>query len=210
LLDKFNGVESLTEILVVSNSKFEQTFEEWAAQHRDFKSRLRVLDDGSSSPDDRLGSIGDINFVLEAESLQEDLLVVGGDNLFDCPLDDFLQFAQKRAPEVSIGLFDIGEKESAKEFGVVSVDQAHKVTSFEEKPAHPKSSLIAMCLYYFPEESLGLVAQYLRECQKADKAGDYIRWLCQKQNVHGYQFQGKWFDIGSIESYREAQKAFSK
>ena len=88
------------------------------------------------------------------------------------------------------------------------MDDAGKVLSFEEKPAHPKSSLIAMCSYYFPKATLGFISEYLGVTEKADKAGDYIHWLAVEKGVYAFQFQGKWYDIGSVESYHEAQKAF--
>jgi glucose-1-phosphate thymidylyltransferase len=105
-------------------------------------------------------------------------------------------------------VYDIGDIKEASLFGVVAIDDGGRVISFEEKPEEPQSSLVAMCFYYFPEGSLGLVSRYLEETKKADRAGDYIRWLCEKDAVYGFQFQGAWYDIGSVESYHEAQKAF--
>ena len=83
-----------------------------------------------------------------------------------------------------------------------------RVSSFEEKPEHPRSTLIAMCSYYFPRDSVGKVLDYVRQSQKTDKAGDYIRWLTETDAVYGFKFAGKWYDIGSIESYQEAQEKF--
>ena len=80
--------------------------------------------------------------------------------------------------------------------------------SFEEKPAEPKSTLVSMCCYYLPRKTLGLIGDYLRELKKSDTSGDYIRWLYQKNNVYGFKFDGKWYDIGSVESYYEAQQKF--
>ena len=91
---------------------------------------------------------------------------------------------------------------------MVEIDARGRVKAFEEKPAKPRSSLIGMCLYYLPKKSLGHIGGYLLESGKSDTAGDYIRWLCQKSDVYGFQFQGKWYDIGSLESYRGAQNDF--
>lgn len=210
VLDKVRDFEGLSRVSVVTNNKFFGHFQKWAADRKDFKAEIRVVNDGTNVPEERLGSIGDISFAIKADSIDDDLMVVGGDNLFDYDLTDYYRFAVGKNPAVTIGLFDIGNLEEAKQMGVVALDANKKVVSFEEKPQQPKSTLIAMCLYYFPKSSLAMLSQYIKESEKTDKAGDYIRWLSQKQTVYGYQFQGKWFDIGSLESYREAQQAFAK
>ena len=111
---------------------------------------------------------------------------------------------------VSIGLYDIKSREEASLFGVVEVDGGSKIVSFEEKPAKARSSLIAMCFYYLPQNTLGLINDYLVESQKSDRAGDYIRWLTEKGDVFGFTFEGKWYDIGSVEAYEEAKQKFGQ
>ncbi|MCA9405154.1 MAG: nucleotidyltransferase family protein [Candidatus Omnitrophica bacterium] len=209
VLDKLQILEGLTEIIVVTNNKFFGHFEQWAQEQKDSCPHpITVVNDGTMTPEDRLGSIGDMDYVLKHHPVDEDLLVVGGDNLFDYNLDEYTRFAQSKGDAVTIGLYDIGNIEEARLFGVVAVDDHQKVVSFEEKPAKPKSSLVAMCFYYLPKNSLGLIGQYLVESQKSDKAGDYIIWLCKKFDVYGFKFTGKWYDIGSIEAYKEAADKF--
>ena len=207
-LDKVQNLNGWDEILVVTNNKFTNHFQEWARKQTPCPDKIRVVNDGTNSPEERLGSVGDIEFVLKNEKFKDDLLVIGGDNLFDYELNDCLSFAHKKSPATTIGVFDIDNIEEAKKFGVVTLNREQKVMAFEEKPPSPKSSLIAMCFYYFPKESLKYVTQYIKLFKKADKAGDYIQWLSQQTDVYGFQFKGKWYDIGSIESYQEAQKDF--
>ena len=133
---------------------------------------------------------------------------MGSDNLFDESLERFDVFCRQHRESVTIGVYDIKNIEQAKSFGVVALDEKERVVSFEEKPEVPKSSLIAMCLYYFPKDSLKRFDDYLRESKNADAAGNYIGWLSQKEDVYGFGFEGKWFDIGSVEAYHEAQKEF--
>lgn len=208
LIEKIRTQESLSEILVVTNDKFYGLFVLWARQNADFPAPIRVVNDGTRSPEDRLGSIGDIQYVLDNCPVDDDLLVLGGDNLFDYVLDGFIQFSAQRSPAVTIGLYDIASLADASRFGVVSLGQDGHVRSFEEKPTRPESSLIAMCSYYFPRGSLGLIAEYIQETQRTDKAGDYIRWLVEKGDVYGYEFSGAWYDIGSLQSLQEAQEKF--
>ena len=210
LLESVRGFKDINEIFVVTNEKFHETFKTWAQANKGLPFRLTIVNDGTTTPENRLGSVGDIEFAIRKQHINDDLLILGGDNLFDYSLDSYLSFAQKNRPQVTIGLFDIGNLAEATKFGVVAMDPKGKVTSFEEKPEKPKSSLIAMCCYYLPTESLPFVGEYLKETQKADKAGDYIRWLVQRKSVYGFKFDGRWYDIGSVESYKEAQEKFRR
>ena len=208
ILDRISVVDDLDEVIVVTNDKFFSHFEAWREQLKGLSYKMIIINDRTTNPDDRLGSIGDIKFVLDSYPFEDDLLVVGGDNLFNFNIKEYIQFSQSKSESVTIGLFDIHDLEQAKKFGVVQVNNDRKICSFEEKPQQPKSTLIAMCFYYLPKVTLGLVSEYLRESGKADRAGDYIRWLTQNNNVYGFKFTGKWYDIGSVESYNEAQKGF--
>ncbi len=200
------NIPSLTEIVVVTNNKFANHFESWAKTHQDLK--IRVINDGTNTPEERLGSVGDINYVWKKEKELDDWLIIGGDNLFDQSVKAFLDFALKHSPAISIGVYDIHDKKAATKFGVIGLDSQNKVTSFEEKPAEPKSSLITMCLYYFPKETLVYLSEYLSVSKALDAAGSYIQWLSQKKNVYGFQFSGKWYDIDSVQSLNEASEHF--
>ncbi|MCK5579655.1 MAG: nucleotidyltransferase family protein [Candidatus Omnitrophica bacterium] len=208
-LDKLRHLKDINEVIVVTNDKFFEHFSKWAGEQKTFPAPIRIVNDKTTSPDDRLGSIGDIRFVLSECKIDEDLLVLGGDNLFDYGLDDYLAFAQKKAPHVSMGVYDIENIQEAIQFGVAEINKDGKIVSFEEKPEKPKSSLIAMCFYYLPKETLTFIHDYLVATGKPDKAGDYIHWLVQEKEVYGFQFRGKWYDIGSIEAYHEAQEEFN-
>ena len=112
---------------------------------------IRVVNDGTNTPEERLGSVGDIRFVWQKETSLQDWLVIGGDNLFDQNLSVFMDFAMRQTPAVTIGVFDIKDIAAATKFGVLGLDKNQKVTSFQEKPKNPVSSIIAMCVYYFPK-----------------------------------------------------------
>ena len=115
------------------------------------KQPVRIINDLTSSPDDRLGAIGDINFAFQKEGYTDDFLVLGGDNIFKGSLRYFLHFSKNNKPFVSVGLFDIKKKKEACRYGVVSLNKSSQIVDFCEKPEKPKSSLVAMCLYYFPK-----------------------------------------------------------
>lgn len=205
-VNKLKTAPGLTEIVVVTNNKFDGVFTQWAKTHTDVK--IRIVNDGTNTPEERLGSVGDINFVWKNEAQLDDWLIIGGDNLFDQDLGRFMAMARAKTPAVTIGLYDIKVVADAVKFGVSAVDESDRVTSFEEKPKEPKSSLITMCLYYFPKETLSYIGEYAKESKALDAAGSYIQWLVQKKTVYGFQFSGKWYDIGSVESLKEAQAHF--
>ncbi|MFC1703161.1 nucleotidyltransferase family protein [Candidatus Omnitrophota bacterium] len=214
LVQKLTSLEGLTEIVVITNDKFFATFKDWQAQNDAALTKIpiNIVNDGTTSPEDRLGAIGDIYFAIKEKHIAEDTLVIGGDNIFDFELNEFVQFAQSVRPRKSIGLVDIQKIADAQRFGVVALDADKKIISFEEKPREPKSSLVAMCLYYLPQEGLALISEYIEKCAKnhseKDTSGTYIKWLYKKEDVFGFVFQGRWYDIGHIESYNEVQNYF--
>ena len=209
ILERIQSLPGLNEILVVTNNKFFSHLSDWALkEQKRCPCPMTVVNDGTQENDKRLGSVGDMAFVLEQKKISEDFFVIGGDNLFDFSLETLVTSAVSKPTAVTIGLYDIGNHESAKSFGVVTLDAQKRVVDFQEKPENPQSTLIAMCCYYFPKKTLGTIQQYLEASHKTDRAGDYIKWLSEEIDVFGFKFSGKWYDIGNIESYHEAQKNF--
>jgi len=206
ILDRLVLISGLKNIVVVSNNKFFLKFKAWAKsakkKYKKFSS-IKALNDGSNTPEDRLGAIGDIIFTLKKEKIKEDLLIVGGDNIFDFDLKDFVSFAKSNRPQVSIGLYDIEDIKKASRFGIVKMNKNKRVVSFKEKPKFPKTSLVAMCLYYFPKESLRYIFDYVEDGQNTDAPGQYIRWLYKRKSVYAFVFKGKWHDIGHLDYYNQ-------
>ncbi|MBI3314373.1 MAG: nucleotidyltransferase family protein [Candidatus Omnitrophica bacterium] len=220
VVERLRTAEGLSEIVVVTNHKFYGHFTRWAktppappmagpaAGRAHAGVPIRVVNDGTDTPEERLGSVGDIHFVWSRERVHDDWLIVGGDNLFDQEMTPFLSFARAKAPAISVGLYDIGDIRAASKFGVCSLDAQGRVTLFQEKPEKPLSTLIATCVYYFPRPTLTLIEEYRVQSNALDAAGSYIQWLAEKKNVYGFQFSGKWYDIGSVESLNDAQQHF--
>jgi NDP-sugar pyrophosphorylase family protein len=68
-----------------------------------------------------------------------------------------------------------------------------------------------MCLYYFPEQTLGLIKEYLSDkSRKTDATGFYINWLRKRCSVYGFIFGGRWYDIGDQKFYDKAKETFAK
>ena len=188
------------DIHLVTNSRFAEDFRRWASR----RSGVTVHDDGTASNDDRLGAIGDIAFVLEQTGLDDDLLVIAGDNLFDFALGGLAAFWELKGVASAVAVYDCGDIELATHYGVVQLDEDDRIVGFEEKPSEPKSTLVATATYLYPRDHLPLVERYLAEGNPPDQPGRFVAWLFLREPVYGYAFVGEWYDIGSPEQLLEA------
>ena len=212
VMDNLASVPDLNTIYIVTNDKFAADFQDWANNYRDRHPRFKfkIINDGSTSDNDKLGAIGDINLVLTREDdvIKSDLIVIAGDNLFSEPLTGFVEAARKS--EATIGVYDVGSLETIKKYGNVTVDAEGTITHFEEKPPKPKGTLAAIALYYYSKDALPLFATYLAAGNNPDQPGRFVQWLYPRKPVKTFQITGKWLDIGSKETLEEANDIFSK
>jgi glucose-1-phosphate thymidylyltransferase len=209
IIEKIGQVSGINEIYVVTNSKFISDFRKWAKTIKSPK-KITLVDDLTKNNQDRRGAIGDIEFVIKKKKIQEDLLVVGGDNLFNGSLQKFLHAVKKNIAPIALGLYRLKRKNDASRYGVVKLDKLKRVISFQEKPKYPQSSLVAMCLYYISKNYLNLVNVYIQDGKrKTDATGSYIAWLKDKVDVYGHVFSGAWFDIGDYQYLNTAKEKFA-
>lgn len=198
-------------IYVVTNAKFADHFQKWADEYRRTKAKLdfKIVNDGSTDDSNKLGAIGDINLVLEREKVEDDLIVVAGDNLFSQSVEGFGSFARsKKAPVLAV--YDVGSLEQIKKYNSISIDANGKITYFEEKPKVPTSTLTGIALYYYPKETLPMIKQYVKEGNNPDQPGRLVQWLYTRTPVYTWTVPGLWYDIGSKETLEEANRIFAK
>jgi glucose-1-phosphate thymidylyltransferase len=159
LLERLAEVEGLDEVHLVTNSKFAVAFREWAAR-RGGAEAVRIVDDGTSDDATRLGAIGDLDLTIREGGIDDDLLVLAGDNLFSENLAPFAEFGrEKGAP--ALGVYDVGDLDAIRRYNAIELDADDRVTFFEEKPERPRTTLTGIALYFFPRQSLGHVREYL-------------------------------------------------
>lgn len=210
ILERAGPLKGADSIYVVSNNKFIRNFEEWASQSP-YSAKISIIDDGTLTNETRLGAIKDMALCIKEKSIEDDLLVIAGDNLFHLDLSKFLSFACKHRAGVSVAVYDVGSLQAATKFGVISVDKNNKVIEFEEKPARPKSTLISTGIYFFPKEKIRDVMTYVNSPgQKLDAPGYYISWLTANDKVYAFPFSEKWYDIGDMDSYKKADEEYTK
>ena len=210
LLDNLRTVPGLRTTYVVTNAKFANDFQNLAnAYHNEHpETQITIVNDGSTSDDDKLGAIGDISLVLTREDLAtDDLVVIAGDNLFEQPLGDFVSGAKRSAATVAV--HDVGDLEAMKKYGTITIDSKGVITSFEEKPEKPKSTLASVALYYYSREILSLFTTYLAAGNNPDQPGRFLQWLYTRKPVNTFQIKGRWLDIGSKETLEVADQTFS-
>jgi len=207
LLEKVEKIDKVEEIYIVTNDKFAKNFEEWSKSKR-CKFPIRVFNDGTKTNETRLGAVGDMQFVIEKVNLNDDLLVIAGDNLFEFDLNDFIEYAKSKG--ITIAARFIENLEDMKRYGEVEVDSENKIVYMREKPQDPRSYIAASCIYYFPEDTIPLIKEYLSEGNNPDQPGRYIEWLYKRRPVYVYVFKEKWYDIGNMEQYEKADEEYSK
>jgi len=208
IVKKIEELKDIEEIVVVTNDKFYPQFLEWSKSVKSAK-RIRVMNDNTKSNEERLGAIGDIHYFISQDKFKGDLLVIGGDNLFDFNLNEMADLFKKKRKSI-IALYDMQKKEAvAKRFGVVLIDKDFKIVDFEEKPAEPKSTLIATLCYMFSNDDIEELEKCISQNKKPDNAGDFIKYISSRKDVYGINYKGIWFDIGSFEQYEQADKLYA-
>lgn len=211
VLDNIAPIGNIDRVYVVTNNKFAGHFQKWADNYRATKSKLdfTIVNDQSTDDSNKLGAIGDMHLVITKENVDDDLIVVAGDNLFSETLEGFGKLCrEKNAPVLAV--YDVGSLEEIKKYNSISLDNEGKITFFEEKPKQPKSTLTGIALYYYPKATLPLIKQYMAEGNNPDQPGRLVQWLYPRTPFYTWTVPGIWFDIGSKESLEEANKIFSK
>jgi glucose-1-phosphate thymidylyltransferase len=211
VLDNLAPIGGIDRIYVVTNAKFAGHFQKWADGYRASKAKLNftIVNDGSTDDTNKLGAIGDIHFVLKSQNVEDDIIVVAGDNLFSEKLSGFGRLCrEKQAPVLAV--YDVGNLEQIKKYNAISLDGDGSITFFEEKPKNPTSTLTGIALYYYPRSALPMIKQYIAEGNNPDQPGRLIQWLYPRLPVYTWKVPGLWFDIGSKETLEEANRIFAQ
>lgn len=206
VMDKLEEIEQLNNVYVVTNHRFAALFTDWAKAYGG-KKPVKVLDDGTTDNDNRLGAIGDMQYVIDREHLEDELFILASDNIFHFSLLGMVDMYYEKGCDL-ISAHYIAEKATLQKMGVVELDARNKVLGFEEKPQEPKSHYGVPPFYFYRKSTVPLIKKYLEEGNNPDAPGHFIPWLITQTDVYAYTFDDLIIDIGTPESYYEAQELF--
>lgn len=211
IIEKILELPEINEIIIVTNSRFFSNFEDW---RKGFKCSVpvKIIDDKTDSNENRLGAIGDVQLAISSENINEDILIINSDNLFNFHLLDAYDFFKKKNADV-ICMYNVKTIEEARRMGVAEFDSQNKVIGFVEKPQNPKTTMISMGIYFFTGETVPLFKKYIDEEKSPDKTGEFMEWIYKQKDIYAFFFRGKndkWFDIGTPEVFEYVRKEFPK
>ena len=203
LIDDLESESGLVdEYVVVTNDKFAEHFEKWTTSRRE---RILVVNDGARTNETRLGAVKDAQLAIEEAKIDDDLLVVAGDNLLDFSLTRFVEYSRRKSASCVMRYYE-PELAKLRKRGVADVDADGRVTAMIEKPAEPKSHWCVPPFYYYKREDVKLVKKGIESGCGVDAPGSLIAWLCAQTPVYAYEMPGKRYDIGDLASYENVQK----
>ena len=204
LVDDIDTAGLVDEYVVISNHKYAHHFDAWAKTK---SVKVTVVDDGTSSNETRLGAVKDIQFAIDALKLDDDMLVIAGDNVLSFSLTRFIRYAKEKNTSCIMRYFE-GEEKKLQKCGVVQIDAQDRILGMEEKPKEPKSNWCCPPFYYYTRQDASLVAKGIEAGCGTDAPGSYIAWLCTQTPVHAMEMPGCRYDVGNLESYERIRKEY--
>ncbi len=203
LIEDIDMSNEVDEYIVISNHKFYEHFASWAKDRKN----ITVVDDGTSTNETRLGAVCDIQFAIEKLDLDDDMLVIAGDNLLDFSLCRFIEYAKKKNTSCIMRYYEPEFKKLLK-CGVVTINENDKILNMTEKSPEPATHWCCPPFYYYTKEDARLVKKGIEAGCGTDAPGSYIAWLSGVTPVHAFEMPGKRYDIGNLESYEKVQKEY--
>ena len=214
LVDQIHSLPDVDAIYVISNHRFAQQFRTWAV---DRKTRtpvsgrspipIEILDDQTTSESDRLGAIGDMQFCIDQHAIDDDLVVLAGDNLFTGSLVDAWYVFRRYQHDLLLAKH-LDASENASRFAIAEIDSDGMVRHIEEKPKQPRSDLAVYAIYFYRRDTVPLIRSYLQSGNNPDAPGYFPVWLYQRRPVRVHLFDGQCIDIGTPEAYQDVMTTF--
>ncbi len=204
LVDDIEGSGMVDEYVVISNHKFARHFEEWAKTK---KQKITVVDDGTSTNETRLGAVKDIQFAIDKLGLDDDMLVIAGDNVLDFSLVKFVEYGKKKGASAIMRYYEPDDKKLLK-CGIVTIDEDDLILNMTEKSPTPATHWCCPPFYYYTKEDARLVEKGIASGCGTDAPGSYIAWLSTQTKVYAMEMPGKRYDIGNLESYEKVKKEY--
>lgn len=204
LVDDIDTAGLVEEYIVITNHKFVSDFKKWALKK---STNITILDDGTLTNETRLGAVKDIQFAVEHLNINDEILVIAGDNVLDFSLTKFITYANEKQASCIMRYYESSEQKLRK-CGVVTVNENDKVTAMHEKPEKPATHWCCPPFYYYTKQDTSLISKGITAGCGTDAPGSYIAWLCNQTDVYAMEMPGRRYDIGNLESYRQVQEEY--
>ncbi len=205
LVDDIDTLGEIDEYIVVSNHKYAEHFIKWAKSK---KQKVTVVDDLTETNETRLGAVKDIQFVIEKLSIDDDLLVIAGDNVLDFSLTEFIKYFLNKNASCIMRYFESDSQRLLKS-GVVTLEgESDKVVKMAEKPSVPETNWCCPPFYCYKKSDIKLVKKGIEQGCGTDAPGSFVSWLCTQVDVYAMKMPGKRYDIGNLESYDKVRKEY--
>ena len=204
LVDDIDTAGLIDEYIVISNHKYAHHFEAWAKTK---PQKIVVVDDGTDTNENRLGAVKDIQYAIDQLGLDDDMLVIAGDNVLDFSLTTFMAYARKKNTSCVLRYYEPEDKKLMKS-GVLAIDENDKVLEMAEKPAVPATHWCCPPFYYYTDADARLLQKGIEAGCGTDAPGSYISWLCQQTTVHAMEMPGSRYDVGTMETYEKVKAEY--
>lgn len=206
IYEQIETLDSVDEVYTVTNHKFYEHFCKWASEIENTK-KIKIIDDGTTDEDNRRGAIGDIKFTIDSQNIDDDIVIIAGDNFFTYKLKDMYEYYCK-VNDDCVCVKEIDSIDELKAFAVACVDNSNRIIDLEEKPQSPKSNIAVFATYMYKKSTLPMFEQYLKAGNKADAPGYFVEWLYRQKAVYAYKFSGECYDIGTKQSYESVKDLY--
>lgn len=208
MLEDIDSLEEIDEHIIISNHRYVEHFENWK-KNCNIKKPITILDDGSVSNDTRLGAVKDIQFAIDECNIDDDIMVVAGDNIMDFSFSPFVDLFKEKNAAVVICNYE-ENPDNLRRSGVMIPDEDFRVVSMEEKPAEPKSNWCVGPFYIYKRDELHWIKQGIEDGCGTDAPGSMISYLCEKVPVYALKAPGFRYDIGTHESLAKVRNIFEE
>lgn len=206
IYEQIEKLDVVDEVYAVTNHKFYTNFCDWAVKTENTK-KITVIDDGTTDESNRKGAIGDIKYTIDTQNINDDVIIIAGDNFFNYSLKDVYNY-YNLIKDDCVCVKQIDNIEELKAFAVACIDANNKIIDLEEKPQNPKSNIAVFATYIYTKSTLNLIEKYLNDGNKPDAPGYFVEWLYKQKIVYAYKFNGECYDIGTKEAYDMIQNLY--
>ena len=194
-------------VIISVNSFFSSNFSQFIDNYQG-SLNLELFVESSESEEEKLGALGALNLLFTKLSIKGPVLIAGGDNLSDFDLTEMVSKSGRTNRDV-IGLYDVENINLAKLYGIAEL-KSDRIVDFVEKPSEPKSTLAATAYWMLSQDGVSNFFEYINSGGDRDALGNFLTWNVKRNNVLSVSYRGNWYDIGDLDSYKEAQNWLSK